>query len=207
MAIVYSATWDVDTESPDGSANMTRVTSPVHDGAGAVRLHPTADVAFWLKNAVGGAQNTMVFSAWMHFATLPSVNIPDVFGTYMTGPNAMCLGYDKTSGKMYCEIGSQSPATPGGPVLVAGTWYAVNFKVVASGATATVDGKVDGQNLTQNTVGGGPYTGADYRLGEYQTNDSYDLIFDTLNVSHTASDYPLLVTSGKMPTSRIRRLG
>ena len=190
---VYQQTWDVNLGSPDGSANATRVTSPTHDGAGALRLLCAADVAYWLKNAVAGTQ-IVVMHAWFRFAVLPDVLTPDLLGIFTAGPNFMGIGYNKVDNKFYCEIGSQGAPASGGPGLVTNQWYALDVIIDAHLATATVNAKVDGVSLPQNTVGGGPYTLADYRVGEYGQSQTYDLYVDTLDVSHTAADFPAVTT-------------
>jgi hypothetical protein len=130
----------------------------------------------------------------MRFATLPGGLVADLFGGHSAGPGFMGLGFD-SGGKLYTEIGSQSPTGSGGPTLVANTWYEVDLRVKADVATATVDGRVNGTALPQNTVSGGPFTLDDYRLGEYASAVTYDLYYDTLDVSNTAADYPLTYVS------------
>lgn len=196
--LVYQQTWDVDTGSPDGSANMTRSTTTVHDGAGSVRLLAPADAAYWLKNAT---TQVMVGHVWMYFHVLPGADAPDLFGGFATGPGQMGLGFDITTGKMYCEIGSETPATPGGPVLVVDTWYELDVGIKADAATVTVDGRVNRTALIQNSRTGGPFTMGDYRLGEYGFAETYDLFFDTLDVSHTFADYPLGGTATALPST------
>lgn len=196
MAVVYSQTWDVDLGTPDGSNLATRDTVTKRTGAGALRLNCTADVAYWLKNAVGGAQQVIVMQAYLRFASLPTGSVPELFGTYATGPGALSFGYDQPSGKCYMEISNASNQTPNGPVLAINTWYRFDLKYVGNGGTISVDGMIDGTAITQNTYGSGPYSGGDYRIGEYGVAATYDLYVDDFQVSHVVTDYPIGFTVG-----------
>lgn len=195
--IVYSATWDVDTESPDTAFNMTRVTSPVHDGAGAARLLSPNDVAYWVKNLVGGSQTTVVMSIWMRIDDLPAADMDTLFGVWVTGEGFYGLAWDSATGQLFSNIQAAPSGTPAGPVIQEGVWYALNVTIDVSGGTTSVEGMIDGVTIPEVTDTGGPFAAADIRLGDFATTLTFDVFFDTLNVSYTLADYPLLlITEG-----------
>lgn len=190
----YQQTWDVDLGSPNGSTNATRVTSPVHDGAGALRLNAPADVAYWLKTAPTSTQ-VVVMRAYVRFATLPSVTTADLFGGYVGGTGFFGIGYNKTNNQFFCEIEPGAGGASGGPVLATNTWYLLDLKVDAHLNPVTVNARVDGTALAQASFAAGPFTIGDYRIGEFQASQTYDMYVDTFDVSHLAADYPLTSTT------------
>ncbi len=185
--IAYEQTWDVDLGAPDNSANATRVTSPVHAGAGALRLNPTAATAYWLKNAVG-TPNVLVYQAWARFDTKPVADLLRVLYGFASGIGSAGLGFNFSANQFAIFNGGFNP---GGPTVSAGVWYKLDARFDARANPWVIDAMVDDVALTQRTHGLAAATFADYRLGTSSESLTYDLIFDDLLVSHNAADYPI----------------
>lgn len=190
--IVYSATWDVDLESPLDSLNASQQTTIKHTGAGALRLNPTADVGYWTKTAAGGTPTTLVMQAYVYFATLPSATTNFILGARDGGGNFGQIGFDQGASKFYCTW--SGGGTGNGPAITTATWYKLDLRI---GATGAVDAKVNGTDLTQD-AGGGVLTINEYKVGSWATSLTMDMYVDDLFVSNTAADYP--ITSAITPT-------
>jgi hypothetical protein len=187
--IVYTQTFDVDDGSPEDASNWSRVTSPTFAGAGALRINPTGAVGYWHKNA-GATPATFVYRVWLRFDTKPSSNLNRVVNCFAGGVGEMALGFDSTANKFGIFDGGAIVNT-GGPSISASQWYRIDLRVNASANPWVVDAQVDSSALTQTT---GAYTASTfnrYDLGTDSESLTYDLIFDSLDVSHTGADYPI----------------
>lgn len=191
MAIVFTETFDVSIGGDNKTANCTRVTSPVYAGAGAAQFNPVAETSWWEKDVIGGvAQNCFVYAFYARYDVLPSADVMicqmDPGGL---GDNG--IAYDVSSAQFKCADGSPANGTPSGPSITTGVWYRIDIRVDASANPWVLDGKVNGTDLTQNTRGQAAATASKYKLGANAQSDTYTLILDEFNVSHTAADYPL----------------
>lgn len=204
MPIVFSETWDVDIGGDD-FANAARVTDPVYAGAGALRLQPTAAVAYWEKNAVGGAQSILVARFFLRFGVFPGADVRVIHAE--SASHDISINYDTATGQLGCSIDSSFQGGLGGPVLALDTWYAIDFKADHSAALLTADGRVNGVALPQaaDTFVSGTYSA--YKLGPNNEAVTMTTYYDELQVSHTAGDYPLVVGPGPADAAPFSRLG
>jgi hypothetical protein len=188
--IVYSENWNVDLGAPDSSVAAARVTSPVYEGAGALRINPTAGVGYWSKNTPGADPNVIVYLIYARFDDFPAADLFKVLDVTADGVSNSGLGYDVSSNQFGTWDGT-SALSVGGPTLSLNTWYRLDLRVNMSANPWVVDAKVNGTDLPQETLAFAASTVANYRLGSNSETDTWDLFFDYWFVSYTSSDYPI----------------
>jgi hypothetical protein len=196
--IVYSENWNVDLGAPDNSVAASRVTSPVYEGAGALRINPAASVGYWSKNTPGADSNVIVYLIYVRFDDFPANDLFKVLDTTVNAVANCGLGYDVSSNQFGTWDGGGTLST-GGPTLVLGTWYRLDLRVNMSANPWVIDAKVNGANLPQETVAAVASTLGEYALGSDSSVDTWDGFFDYFFVSYTSSDYPIMFTEGVPP--------
>src|SRR5688500_9510090 len=165
--IVFSDPWDTSTGGID-NANAARVTSPAYAGDGALRLQPTASVAYWTADAVGTDPDVVVYRAFVRFPSLPVVDL-DILRANVDGVTYGGIAFDASESKFATVLDSVL-ATAGGPVIATDSFYRLDCKVDASTGTWTVDaqvalGEAAGAALAQSSGSFASSTFPDYRLG------------------------------------------
>jgi hypothetical protein len=200
-SIVFSDPWDTVTGGID-NANVARVTSPVYEGAGALRLQPTASVAYWTETSVGADPAILVYRIFVSFPALPAIDL-DILRGNIDGVTEGGIAFDTSESKFATSLDG-TLAAAGGPVIEIDEWYRLDCKVDASTGTWTVDGQVAlgeaaGTVLAQRSGAFAASTFPDYRLGDSGSSGTYTAYLDEFDVSHTAADYPL---GGSAPIPR-----
>lgn len=186
-SIDYSQDFEVDDGTPDSFFNEARTTVSPITGVGSLRLNPTAQQAYWIKNSTARPVQVMKFK--FKFTTFPAIDI-NLCDNVINGLGDYGVKWDAASGKL--KAWSFDGGTVGGPVIVAGTTYTVDVRFDGTNAIHTVDAMIDGVALTQATRNGGAGTLANYVLGDSDAAGStYDVRFDDLFVSHLSADYPI----------------
>jgi hypothetical protein len=134
-----------------------------------------------------------VASFYVRFDTsLPAADI-NLFVT--SGPtNPPRIGWDTSESKFGLRYGNDalSAGQDFGPVIVADTWYLIDWEIDTTGATYTMTATVDGAN--GNTVTRTSQTAADMTtVGPSTTGASgtFTCYFDEVVFSATLGDYPL----------------
>lgn len=171
----------------DQLSNASISTTTFRSGAAALRLHPSASNAFWIRNTVAPI---LVARAYVNFAVLPAANLLFLFGVFDNAATGYVgIGYNQASAKFATSDGSVLAAA-GGPTVTTGAWYRLDFKAdITHAPFADFQAQVDGTALASS---GNPtgVTWDDVRFGGTPAT-SYDVFFDDLAVSATSADYPL----------------
>lgn len=186
--IVFSENWDVALNGTD-SFNASRVTTPTFAGAGAMRIQTTLQVGYWDNTISQGAQAVVVMQAYIRFTTLPAENIR-LLGCDLVSGGGYGIWIDPVTGKFVC-VSQGVLGTPGGPVVVTGTWYKLDVRVDARANPSLVDGRVDGVALPQSSLSEAATTTDAYKVGDGGRSPTWDAYFDELRASHIAADFPI----------------
>ncbi len=75
--------------------------------------------------------------------------------------------------------------------LVLGQWYVIDFKIDSTGATTTLDWKIDGVSQTQATLVQAPTPPTAIAFGVCDTAYTANLLFDDILYSTVSADYPI----------------
>jgi len=185
--------------SPEGrhwqlsSGSPSLETTTVRNGSRAVRF-PTAGATTYLGRNISGAPNLAVARFAIRFVgALPSTNV-NIFA-FTTGGSWCFLHYISASQKLGVSASSSAASVVTGPVVVADTWYVIDFKADISANPWKIDWRVDFAVQPQKTNAAAANTFTTFRIGANidtgAGTPTYDLLVDDIIVSTgSALDYP-----------------
>lgn len=153
----------------------------------ALKCVTSASLGYVGYNQVSGSA-TLVGRVYVYFPTaLPSSSVQFLIGN---GSSSVFhnIRYNSSTGRL--EVGNSSLWTTG-PIISANTLYRIDFRMICSGTTHTVDWQVDGVAQTQWSLSGqSNATWSSFRLGS-QNSSTATILFQHLVLSITGADYPI----------------
>lgn len=158
-------------------------------GLYAIQFNNASAVASYVEKSLGGNQTNVVGRLYFRYDTLPGVRAEIVMhaGSAMSGPRIML---NPANSKVYVAFGATGGIASNMTISL-GQWYRLEWRVIVSGTTATIDWKIDETDQTQliDTVPvGGVVTNT--RLG-FNTATTGNLYIDDVVLSTTPADYPI----------------
>lgn len=194
MAVIYSKNWDDGVLGGDDNQNVALSSLQSQTSPNSIRFNLVAQSGRWkiVEQSGGTDPAVVVYKAYVYFASLPSADSYWLC-CVRTGGGDGGLAYSAADAK-FCladnGVGTKGPV--GGPTITTGTWYTLDCRVDMTDSPWEIDGRINGTALTQFSSGFAAGTIPDYRLGPWINNITVDAYMDTLDVSHTFGDYPLL---------------
>lgn len=180
-----------------GTANYSAATTAavettiVKNGAASLKVSPTTSAAGQVAKLQASGMRTGVVSFYIQIAsTLPVTDLTIATTAGPTGPPT--LQYNATSGKF--KMTFSTVVQDFGPVIVADTWYLIDWKFDVSGTTFTATAQVDGNASIGATNTRASQTAADVttiRCGSSSTTGpAATIYYDDWLIGSTLSDYP-----------------
>ena len=161
----------------------TADTTTFRNGFRAYRFNPSSAQSALSRTY---AIKTIVGRVAIRFASLPAAN---TVITQLTDANGnLMIRYINSGTKLQAQVGAGTVRD--GPVIVANTWYVIEFSANTTAATATLDWRVDGVAQTQATNAQATLNMTAFVIGIF-TSTSADMYADDIMISLTGADYPL----------------
>lgn len=167
---------------------VSTVTTPVRNGARALRVNPSAAANFSSHTASANSRNVLRFA--IRFASLPTADA--MLMGFVVGTQRGGIAFKSSDSKIYAASYSGSLAMGAtGVSVTTGAWYYIDVFVDSTTFAWTVDARVNGTACGQHTrtLTGGNCTVVE--LGSGALAATFDAYFDDIVWSQTGADFPI----------------
>lgn len=193
LAYLTGFEWGVATPVISGGGIANTVNGPIavgnayaHTGSYGLRCPAVGAQTNWAKTVGAAAQSLWVISFYFRVPSW-SASTHQLFS--LNTAAAYCY-LQLITGTHVLQARVTGGSWVNGPTLSLDTWYKVDLKIDVSGATNTLDWKVNGTDYTQATSAAGLTTGTTISLGVLNAVTA-EVWYDDLAVSFNLSDFPL----------------